>query len=65
LPAPRGVNPERAAARQHPTREGKNLTGRVLAGVLGTIGKRSLGKAFAHSLKAIEARGDASVAGAS
>jgi hypothetical protein len=46
-------------------REGKNLTGRVLAGVLGTIGKRSLGKAFAHSLKAIEARGDASVAGAS
>jgi hypothetical protein len=46
-------------------REGKNLKGRVLAGVLGTIGKRSLGKAFAHSVKAIEARDDASVAGAS
>jgi hypothetical protein len=46
-------------------REGKNLKGRVLAGVLGTIGKRSLGKAFAHSVKAIEARADASVAGAS
>jgi hypothetical protein len=28
----------------------------VLSGVLGTIGKRSLGKAFANSLKAIEAR---------
>ena len=43
-------------------REGKNLKGRVLAGVLGTIGKRSLGKAFANSVKAIEARNDASVA---
>jgi hypothetical protein len=38
-------------------REGKNLKGRVLSGVLGTIGKRSLGKAFANSVKAIEARG--------
>jgi hypothetical protein len=38
-------------------REGKNLKGRVLSGVLGTIGKRSLGKAFADSVKAIEARG--------
>jgi hypothetical protein len=37
-------------------REGKNLKGLVLSGVLGTIGKRSLGKAFADSLKAIEAR---------
>jgi hypothetical protein len=46
-------------------REGKNLKGRVLSGVLGTIGKRSLGKAFTHSVKAIEARGDARVAGAS
>jgi hypothetical protein len=43
-------------------REGKNLTGRVLSGVLGTIGKRSLGKAFANSVKAIEARSGASVA---
>jgi hypothetical protein len=46
-------------------REGKNLKGRVLSGVLGTIGKRSLRKAFVHSVKAIEARGHASVAGAS
>ena len=37
-------------------REGKNLKGRVVAGVLGTIGKRSLAKAFASSVKAIEAR---------
>jgi hypothetical protein len=46
-------------------REGKNLKGRMLAGVLGTIGKRSLGKAFAHSVKAVETRGDARVADAS
>ena len=37
-------------------REGKNFKGRVLSGVLGTVGKRSLGKAFANSVKAIEAR---------
>jgi hypothetical protein len=37
-------------------REGKNLKGLVLSSVLGTIGKRSLGKAFANSLRAIEAR---------
>ena len=37
-------------------REGKNLKGRVLSGVLGTIGKHSLGKAFSNSLKGIEAR---------
>ena len=43
-------------------REGKNLTGRVLAGVLGTVGKRSLRKAFVNSVKAIEARSDANVA---
>jgi hypothetical protein len=43
-------------------REGKNLKGRVLAGVLGTIGTRSLGQAFANSVKAIEARSDASMA---
>ena len=43
-------------------REGKNLKGRVLGGVLGTIGKRVLRKAFAHSVKAIEARSNASVA---
>ncbi len=43
-------------------REGKNLKGLVLSGVLGTIGKRSLGKAFINSVKAIEARSDASAA---
>jgi hypothetical protein len=43
-------------------REGKTLKGRVLAGLLGTIGKRSLGKAFVNSVKAIEARSDASAA---
>ena len=37
-------------------REGKNLRGLVVASVLGTIGKRSLAKAFANSVKAIEAR---------
>lgn len=37
-------------------REGKNLTGLVVTAVLKTIGKRSLAKAFAHSVKAIEAR---------
>ena len=42
-------------------REGKNLKGRVLSGVLGSVGKRSLGKAFANSVKAIEARSDANV----
>jgi hypothetical protein len=40
-------------------REGKNLKGRVVAGVLGTIGKHSLAKAFASSVKAIEARTNA------
>ena len=37
-------------------REGKNLKGRLLAIVLGTIGKRVLGKALASTVKAIEAR---------
>ncbi|HEY2196911.1 MAG TPA: hypothetical protein VGH69_04250 [Mycobacterium sp.] len=43
-------------------REGKNLKGKVLAGVLGTVGKRSLAKAFATSVKAIQARSGESVA---
>ena len=43
-------------------REGKNLRGQVLAGMLGTVGKNVLRKAFVHSVKAIEARNDASVA---
>ena len=37
-------------------REGKNLKGRLLAVVLGTVGKRVLAKAFAKTVKAIEAR---------
>jgi hypothetical protein len=37
-------------------RDGKNLKGRMVGLVLGTIGKRVLEKAFAGSVKAIEAR---------
>ena len=37
-------------------REGKNLKGRFLGVVLGTVGKSVLVKAFEHSVKAIEAR---------
>ena len=37
-------------------REGKNLKGRVLGSVLGTVGKRVLVKAFENTVKAIEAR---------
>ena len=40
-------------------REGKNFKGRVLGLVLGTIGKRVLTKAFANTVKAIEARNGA------
>jgi hypothetical protein len=43
-------------------REGKNFKGRVLSALLGTVAKRSLRKAFIHSVKAIEARSDASAA---
>ena len=39
-------------------REGKDLKGRLLALVLGTIGKRVLERAFEKSIKAIEARND-------
>jgi hypothetical protein len=39
-------------------REGKNLKGRVLGLVLGTIGKGKLEKAFVNAVKAIEARND-------
>jgi hypothetical protein len=38
------------------TREGKNLRGRALGLVLGSIGKGKLEKAFGQSVKAIEAR---------
>jgi hypothetical protein len=37
-------------------REGKNAKGRFLGLVLGTVGRGVLGKAFDHSVKAIEAR---------
>jgi hypothetical protein len=37
-------------------REGKNVKGVVVAAVLGSVGKHSLKKAFAQSVKAIEAR---------
>jgi hypothetical protein len=37
-------------------REGKNIRGRVLAVVLGTVGKRILGKELGKTVKAIEAR---------
>ena len=43
-------------------REGKNIKGRVLGFVLGTIGKRVLEKAFANTIKAIEARNGAASA---
>ena len=46
-------------------REGKNLKGRVLSGVVGTVGKNVLGKAFFNSVKAIEARSAANAAGGS
>jgi hypothetical protein len=37
-------------------REGKNLKGRVLGVVIGTVGKRALGRQFKKTVKAIEAR---------
>jgi hypothetical protein len=40
-------------------REGKNLKGRALGLVLGTIGKGRLESAFAKAVKAIEARSEA------
>jgi hypothetical protein len=41
---------------ERPVREGKNLKGRALGFVLGTVGKRVLEKAFGNTVKAIEAR---------
>ena len=43
-------------------REGKNFTGLVLSGLLGTVAKGALRKAFVNSVKAIEVRSDASAA---
>jgi hypothetical protein len=40
-------------------RDGKNLKGRLLAFVLGTVGKGVLEKAFVNSVKVIEARNNA------
>ena len=37
-------------------REGKNLRGRVLAVVVGTVGKRVLSRALKNTVRAIEAR---------
>ena len=37
-------------------RDGKNLKGRALGLVLGTIGKGVLEKAFVNTVKAVEAR---------
>ena len=44
-------------------REGKNFKGRLLAGVLGTIGKGRLKKDFDKSVKAIEARNNPETGG--
>jgi hypothetical protein len=43
-------------------RQGKNLKGRFLGIVVGTVGKGVLSKAFVNSVKAIEARDAATVA---
>jgi hypothetical protein len=43
-------------------REGRNLKGRLLGFVLGTIGKQKLAKAFGDTVTAIEARSTSSVA---
>ncbi len=46
-------------------REGKNLKGRLLGLVVGTVGRGVLEKAFANSVKAIEARNRGGAEGAS
>jgi hypothetical protein len=46
-------------------REGKNLKGRVLSGLIGTVAKGKLGKWFVNSVKAIEAQNAANAAGGS
>jgi hypothetical protein len=43
-------------------REGKNLRGRLLGVVVGSVGKRIVAKAFVNSVKAVEARNRAGVA---
>ena len=44
-------------------REGKNAKGKLLAAVLGTVGKGVLVKAFDQSVKAVEARANGASAG--
>jgi hypothetical protein len=44
-------------------RDGKNLKGRMLGFVLGTVGKRVLERAFENSVKAVEARSGAAKEG--
>ena len=39
-------------------RDGKNLKGRVIGFVLGTVGKRTLAKEFGKTIKAIEGRNE-------
>src|SRR5262249_54324862 len=46
-------------------REGKNLKGKVVGLVLGSVGKGTIGKALGASVKAIEARAAANAAPAS
>ncbi|ORA28267.1 hypothetical protein [Mycobacterium aquaticum] len=46
-------------------REGKNLKGRVVAALIGSLGKGKLTKAFRNTVKAIEARSNADAAEAS
>jgi hypothetical protein len=43
-------------------REGKNLKGKVLALILGTVGRSVLKKAFENSVRAIEARNNGAAA---
>ena len=43
-------------------RDGKNLKGRILGLVLGTVGKSVLAKAFVNSVKAVEGRSAATTA---
>src|SRR5262245_33028883 len=43
-------------------REGKNLKGKILGLVIGTIGKSKLENAFEHSVRAIEARSSLALA---
>jgi hypothetical protein len=44
-------------------REGKNVKGRLLGFVLGTVGKRVLEKAFGNTIRAIEAQNRREVKG--